>query len=410
LARGDHIPLVREDGPGSGRRFRAPGVGYPDEMDTARGARQSLVTRAMPIYVGLVLALLTALGLVLLYALRHVLLILFVSVLFAAALSGPSEWLHERLRLPRGVAAVLIYVAAFAVLVGIGWLVLPPLLGQVADFADRAPEYADRYDGIRKAYGELRQDYPALPPFDEQMSRLGNAILDRAGDRATALPGDLFSLFLDLLSVFVISLLLVTNRMRIRGFALSLVGPDHRDQVGTVLDRSWARIGVYLRAKVIVMAIVGSLTYVALLLIGVPFAVPLAIVVAFGELVPRAGPWLARIPLLSIAALEGPRAFLLTLGASIVIENLKGYVISPVVEGDQLDIHPLLVFVAVLVGATLGGAAGAFVAVPAAAVLDILVREVVVPWRRDQIAPDDQDPAALRADGLRRAAAGTAAR
>jgi predicted PurR-regulated permease PerM len=158
------------------------------------------------------------------------------------------------------------------------------------------------------------------------------------------------------------------------------------------------------------MAIVGSLTYVALLLIGVPFAVPLAIVVAFGELVPRAGPWLARIPLLSIAALEGPRAFLLTLGASIVIENLKGYVISPVVEGDQLDIHPLLVFVAVLVGATLGGAAGAFVAVPAAAVLDILVREVVVPWRRDQIAPDDQDPAALRADGLRRAAAGTAAR
>jgi predicted PurR-regulated permease PerM len=189
-----------------------------------------------------------------------------------------------------------------------------------------------------------------------------------------------------------------------------IAGPDHRDQVATVLDRSWARIGVYLRAKVIVMAIVGSLTYVALLLIWVPFAVPLAIVVAFGELVPRAGPWLARIPLLSIAALEGPRAFLLTLGASIVIENLKGYVISPVVEGDQLDIHPLLVFVAVLVGATLGGAAGAFVAVPAAAVLDILVREVVVPWRRDQIAPDDQDPAALRADGLRRAAAGTAAR
>jgi thiol:disulfide interchange protein len=112
---------------------------------------------------------------------------------------------------------------------------------------------------------------------------------------------------------------------------------------------------VYLRAKVIVMAIVGALTYVALLVIGVPFAVPLAIIVAFGELIPRAGPWLARIPLLSIAALEGPRTFLLTLVASIVIENLKGYLISPFVEGDQLDIHPLAVFVAVLVGATLAG-------------------------------------------------------
>ena len=71
----------------------------------------------MPIYVGLLFALLTAAGLLTLYLLRHVLLILFVSILFAAALTGPSEWLHDRLRLPRGLAAVLIYVAVFAVLV-----------------------------------------------------------------------------------------------------------------------------------------------------------------------------------------------------------------------------------------------------------------------------------------------------
>ena len=358
-------------------------------MSTRAGSEDSLVRRALPVYLALLLALLTAVSILLLYALRHVLLILFVSVLFAAALSGPSEWLHDQLRLPRGIAAVLIYVVAFGVLVAVGWLVVPPLLGQVAEFADRAPQYADRYDGIRKAYGDLRSDYPALPPFDDQMSRLGNAILDRAGERAASLPGNLFSLFLDLLSVFVISLLLVTNRMRLRGFTLSLVGLEHRDRVGLILDRSWMRIGVYLRAKVIVMAIVGGLTYVALLLIGVPFAVPLAIVVAFGELIPRAGPWLARIPLLSIAALEGPRTFVLTLVASIVIENLKGYLISPVVEGDQLDIHPLAVFVAVLVGATLAGPAGAFVAVPAAAIVDIVVREVVVPWRQDQIADED---------------------
>ena len=348
-------------------------------------ARHSLVDRALPIYVGLLFAVLTIASILLLYMLRHVLLILFVSVLFAAALTGPSEWLHARLRLPRGMAAVLIYLAVFAVLVGLGWLVVPPLLGQIAEFADRAPEYADRYRGIRHAYGNLRADFPALPPFDDQVSRLGSTILDRAGNRAAALPADLFSIFLDMLSVFVISLLLVTSRSRIRRFVLSLVDPDHRDHVASLLDRIWARIGVYLRAKAIVMTIVGILMYLALLLIGVPFAVPLAIVVAFGELVPRAGPWLARIPLLAIAALDGPKTLLLTLAASILIENLKGYVISPVVEGDQLDIHPLLVFVAVLVGATLGGAAGAFVAVPAAAVVDIVVQEIVVPWRRAQL-------------------------
>jgi predicted PurR-regulated permease PerM len=75
----------------------------------------------------------------------------------------------------------------------------------------------------------------------------------------------------------------------------------------------------------------------------------------------------------------------LTFVASIVIQNLQGYVISPVVEGDQLEIHPLLVFVAVLVGAALGGPVGAFVAVPAAAIVDLVVQEVVIPWRRAQL-------------------------
>ena len=350
-----------------------------------RGDSRESLHRALPIYYGLLLAILTVVAVVLLFMVRHVLLVLFVSMLFAAALTGPSEWLHRRSRLPLGLAAVLIYIVCFALIVGIGWVVVPPLLGQLVEFADRAPEYADRYKGIREAYAELRTDFPALPPFEEQLSRLGDAILARAGERAAALPGDVFSIFIDLLAVFFISLLLLTNRLRIRDFALSLTHPDHRRRAGLVLDRTWLRIGGYLRAKVIVMAIVGALTYVSLIVLGVPFAIPLSVIVAFGELIPLIGSWLARIPLLAIAALDSPRTFVLTFVASIVIQNLQGYVISPLVEGDQLDIHPLLVFVAVLVGASLGGAIGAFVAVPAAAIVDLVVLEVVVPWRRAQL-------------------------
>jgi predicted PurR-regulated permease PerM len=354
-------------------------------MAVSRSSQESLVQRALPVYLALLLASLTIVGLLLLFMVRHVLLVLFVSVLLAAALTGPSEWLQRRFRLPIGLAAVLIYLASFAILVGIGWVVVPPLLGQVVEFADRAPEYADRYHGIREAYGELREDFPALPPFDEQLSRLGNAILDGAAERAAALPADVFSVFVDLLAVFFISLLLVTSRMRIRDFVLSVTHPDHRRRTGLVLDRIWLRMGRYLWAKVIVMTIVGALTYVSLIAIGVPFAIPLSVIVALGELIPLVGSWLARIPLLAIAALDSPRTFVLTFVASIVIQNLQGYVISPLVEGDRLEIHPLLVFVAVLVGAALGGPVGAFVAVPAAAIVDLVVQEVVVPWRRAQL-------------------------
>jgi predicted PurR-regulated permease PerM len=348
---------------------------------------QSVWDRAKPIYLALLLALLSWVALRALAQLTHVLLIIFVSILFAAALTGPVARL-QRWRIPRAVAVILIYVAALAVVVGILWLVTPPLFNQLASLGDRAPEYAERYDRVRQAYEELRSNYKSLPPFDQQVQRLGNAILERAGDRAVELPSALFALFLDALSVFVISILLVTNRERILGFAISMVHPDDRPLVRGLLEKMWSRLGAYLRAKLIVMAIVGTLTYVALLLIGVPFALVLSIIVALGEVIPRAGPWLARIPLLGIAALEGWKTFLIVFAVSVAIENAKGYFISPYVEGDQLDIHPLLVFVSVLVGATLGGFAGAFVAVPLAAIVDLFVREVLVPWRRREIAED----------------------
>jgi predicted PurR-regulated permease PerM len=355
------------------------------------GARLRLVAgvweRAKPIYLALLLAILSWVALRALAQLTHVLLLLFVSILFAAALTGPVNRL-ERMRVPRAISVVGIYVLALALVVGILWLVTPPLFSQLASLGDRAPEYAERYGELRDRYEQLREDYRSLPPFDTQMERLGNSILDRAGDLALALPSTLFELFLDALSVFVISILLVTNRERIMGFALSLVHPSDRDFVRSLLDRMWGRVGAYLRAKVIVMTIIGAITYVALLVIGVPFALVLAIIVALGEAIPRAGPWLARIPLLGIAALEGLSTFLLVFGASVVIENAKGYVISPFVEGEQLDIHPLLVFVSVLIGATLGGFAGAFIAVPVAAIVDLFVRDVIVPWRRREIVDD----------------------
>jgi len=374
-------------------RVRCLAPGTPAEATgsevVVRGTRetpsvQSVWERAKPIYVALLLALLTWIVLQALADLTHVLLVLFVSILFAAALTGPVRRL-ERWRVPRAISVIAIYLLSLGVVVGILWFVTPPLFDQVATLGDRAPEYAERYDSIRDAYEEIRENYGSLPPWDEQTQRLGNGVLERAGDRALALPAALFTLFLDALAVFVISMLLVTNRERLLGFTLSLVHPTDRELVGGLLEKMWSRIGAYLRAKVIVMAIVGALTYGALVVIGVPFALVLAIIVALGEAIPRVGPWLARIPLLGIAALEGLTTFGLVFAASVVIENGKGYFISPYVEGDQLDIHPLLVFVAVLVGATLGGFAGAFVAVPLAAIVDVFVRDVFVPWRRREL-------------------------
>lgn len=346
---------------------------------------ESALRRALPMYYALLLAILTVFGLLVLVRLQHVLLLLFISLLFAAAAARPAAHL-ERWRVPRGIAVVLVYLLVLGLIVGISWFVLPPLFGQLNALANDVPTYADRYQRLREAYERLRSEYPGLQPFESEVAALGGRLVTSVGRRLTALPSELFSLFLDLLSVFVISLLLVTTRGYLLSSILSLVHPDNREATERVLRKMWNRIGYYVRAKLIVMAIIGGITYGVLLIIGVPYALLLAIVVGLGEAIPRIGPWLARIPLLGIAALEGWTTLVIVFIASVVIENAKGYAISPWIEGDQLDIHPLFVFVAVLVGASLLGVAGAFVAVPAAAMVQVLFEEVILPWRRAQIA------------------------
>src|SRR6476659_1910597 len=99
-----------------------------------RRGRSRLVARALPIYVALLFAILSFVGVMLVVRLKHVLLIIFISMLFAAALSGPVEWAAEHLHLPRALSALGIYIAVFALIAVLGWLVLPPLFNQVAEF------------------------------------------------------------------------------------------------------------------------------------------------------------------------------------------------------------------------------------------------------------------------------------
>jgi predicted PurR-regulated permease PerM len=346
-----------------------------------------MLRRGLPVYYALLLAILTVVAIYLIVELRDVLVLLFISLLFAAAAARPAAWL-ARFRIPLGIAVIMVYLAVLAVIVGIGWLVVPPLLSEVAAFGDNLPHYIERLERVRATYDDLQAEYSGLESFEAQAASAGARILEGAGAWATGLPGRFFRLFLDLLAVLIISTLLVTSRRAILNLTLSLIHPGDRDEWASVISKMWRRLGHYLRAKVIVMAIIGAITYVALLLIGLPYAIPLSIVVALGQLIPRAGPWLARIPLLLIALLQGWPTFVITFAASIVIENLKGSFISPFVEGNQLNIHPLLVFVSVLVGSSLLGVAGAFIAVPAAAMIQVVFEDVIIPWRYRQLGND----------------------
>jgi predicted PurR-regulated permease PerM len=355
----------------------------------------STFERAKPIAVGLLLVVAAVVGLRLLARLTDVLLLLFIAVLFAAALSRPAAVL-ERRGLPRGLAVALVQAGGFAVVVGTLWLVVPPLVQQVAAFSDRLPSYVDRVHQLRDRYDVVRRHYPELRSFDDQISNMAGGLVGNVGNRLVDLPATSASVLVDLTTIYVLATLMVMRRERMLQGVLMLVAPAHRERTQAVMEKIWWRLGAYLRAKLIVMLAVGALMYIALTVLHVPFAVPLAVIVAFGELVPVIGPWIARVPLLTIASFQGWQTLALTFLASVVIEDLKAYVISPRIQGQQLNIDPLLVVIAVLVGGALLGAPGAFIAVPFAAMLQVLFEEVVLPWRLTRIGegnvPSQREP------------------
>jgi predicted PurR-regulated permease PerM len=353
---------------------------------------ETTLDRAKPIALGLILAVFAVIGLWLLVELRQVLVLIFVAVLFASAIARPAAIL-ERRGMPRGLAVVIVQLVVMVVLLALIWVVVPPLVDQLARFSRDAPGYVTRSQHVRDEYLAIKRQYPEVATFDAQVAALGGRVAGSVGEQLVNVPLTMAKLLFDLAMIYVIATLLVLRRERLLDGFLLLVAPPHRDRTRDVMEKIWVRLGGYLRAKVVVMVCVGLLMYVALRVLGVPFAVPLSVIVAFGELIPKIGVWIARIPLLTVAAFSGGWVTLgLAFLASYVIEDLKAYVISPRAEGRALNMDPLLTLLAVLAGTVLLGWQGALIAVPFTAMLQVIFEEVIVPERlaapTTDMAPD----------------------
>lgn len=347
-------------------------------------------SQALAVAAGICLAAAAVGAVLLILRLVNVLVILFLSVLIAATVARPVRAL-ERRRVPPAIAIALVYLVVLGILGLLIVLVIPPLVSQIAGVGRQLPELLERYQELRRLYESLRQQYPELRPFEQEIGGLGGQLLTGIGASLSRLPQRFFGLVFDVLSVMVISTLLLARRQELLRAVLDLTPPEHRERVRAVLTAIWVRLGQYLGAKLTVMLIVGVLTYLALWLIGVPSPLLLAVIVALCEIIPRVGTWLARIPLFILAATAGWLTLGLTIASSIAIQNLKGLVISPFIEGSQLDLHPLLAFLSVLIGAALLGLAGAALAIPAAAAVQVIVEEIVLPWYRGRVAPTEPE-------------------
>ncbi|MBA3358696.1 MAG: AI-2E family transporter [Thermoleophilaceae bacterium] len=312
----------------------------------------------------------------LIYLLRKPIGWLLVATFLAVALSGPVNFLQRRMK--RGLAITIVYLGLLAVPIGIGALIVPPLVGSANDLAENAPQYArdvSTFVDENKRLRDLDQDYDITTKLREQAQKLP----ERLGGAASTLSGvglGIVNSIFALVTILILTAFMLGGGRRWIAAGLRYLPEKRAARIQRVLERSGSAVGNYVAGALFQATVAGVLAYIVLLILGVPFAGPLALIIFFLDLIPLVGATIGAV-LVGVVTLFSnfPTATIIWVIWSIVYQQVENNVLQPQIQKRAVDINPFLVVVAVLFGGTLLGVLGALVAVPVAASIQIALRE-----------------------------------
>lgn len=362
----------------------------PERHPVDRGlVRSSAISAAVwgLVLVGVVL------GAFLLWQLRVVLALVFVAVLLAAATRAPVGWLAGR-GLPRVVAVVLVYLA-IALVAGLGvWLIVPPLVEQASAFIANLPQTIETLlSWVRSTFGGIIPGDAVQQAIDGVRSSFTQIL--PGIQSALQVPLVVVGVLVNVVLIIFLSIFLLLDG---RSMWLAILGyfhPETRDRADAVGETIIQKLGAYVSGQLVIMSATGLGAVVGMLLIGVPYVLPLGFLAFLTEAIPLVGPWIGGAPIVAVAFAESPLQGLLMAGWILLLQQIEGYVLVPFVQRRAIQVSATVVLLAVVAGGTIGGVLGALIAIPLIAAIQVFMREVVLPARRrgwqggGQAAPED---------------------
>jgi predicted PurR-regulated permease PerM len=318
--------------------------------------------------------------------LRSVIVQLLLAVLLAAAatpmvnaLTRSERALTWRWRPGRGLAALVVFLGAL-VLLGVGAVtIVATVAPDVNQLAANLPGYVSQ---LQVALDDLIARNPelagrlsgAVPSLQTVLA--GALGLVGQASRVLGFATAIFGGVLYLLFSLILALYLTIDGDRIRNYLIQFVPFDRQEQALSVTERIGVRLGAWARGEALLGAIIGGLTWIAAMVLGLPYAGALALIAAVGELVPNLGPIIAALPLILVGLFVSPTHGLLAFAAGVLIQQLENNLIVPRVMSQAVDLHPVAVMLAILAGNELLGIPGALLAVPVVASLSVIVDEI----------------------------------
>ncbi|HKN93838.1 MAG TPA: AI-2E family transporter [Thermoleophilaceae bacterium] len=332
----------------------------------------------------------TAAVLYVLYLVRSILEMLFISVFLAVALGPAVDLYQRRVRMPRSLAIVLVYITILGAIVGLGLLVVPPIVNGVNNFVGKVPQYVQdlrRNQTVRK----YDNKYHITRRLDQEAKKLPGR-LGTAASALTSVTVGVFSALFQLVTVLVLTFFFLLDGKRMVGWGLRQLPPERAQRVRKVMDDVYEATSGYVVGNLIISVIAGTGTWIVLEILKVPFAVPLAVLMAFLDLIPLVGATIGGVGIGIVAAISNfPTALIVWAIYFIVYQQIENNILQPVIYRRTVALHPLVVLVAVLIGGSQLGVLGALLAIPVAAGVQIIVKDL---WnaRRGRIAVETGPP------------------
>lgn len=316
-----------------------------------------LVTRRIDISYKTVIFI-AAFGLLLwiLFHILDIILLFFVAFILMSALSPLVERLR-RIGIPKIIAVLLVFFLTLGIVITLITVGLSSLVSQTSNLMQRL--------------GETINSLLQTNLIDHSVAQQE---LSKFSSQAVSFTVDLFKNLISWVSVLVVTIYMLFDREKMEDYVTSFFG-ERKNKVKELLRKIEDKLGSWLRGQLLLSVAVGTLVYIGLVILGVEFALPLAIIAGLLEVVPMIGPIISAIPAILVGLTVSPVFAVLIGGLYLAVQQIENQIIVPQVMKRAVGLNPLLVILAVSIGGRLLGIAGALLAVPIAVVIQLIIQE-----------------------------------
>lgn len=306
-------------------------------------------------------------GIVALYFIRDVIAALIFAVIVASAIEPAIEWLKER-KVPRILGVIIVYLGIATIFFFIIYLIFPLLFEESRNISLSYPALQKQViSGFEQV--ETLPFSSFLPQNIDELLRVPADYMEKLGGGFVNFASTVFGGILSFILIVVFSFYLATQEKGIESFLRLITPLAYEPYAVDLWGRAQKKLGRWLRTQLLLGAVVGVLIFFGLTLLGVRQALLFAILSAIFEIIPVVGPILAAVPAVATALLTSPLLGVLTVALYIVVQQTESHVLVPVVMRKTIGLSPLIVVLALLIGAKLGGIFGILLAVPITAIL-----------------------------------------